>query len=163
MNNTLNAYNNSREALKNLGIKWLQPIKSEKITLSCRTLDNQQAWQAIKDFAPQQGWLQTLDQITLIQQANTPLPEQDSIICGEMVNGSQSLHLRPANANQILLIEFIPGKGKHIYLSAGSSHYIQHPDIKDGTLKAHYQLYWHAQNSRQPQIACFRGFTRSQK
>lgn len=137
----LNAYKESKKVINQ---QWMEPLESKSLQVEKQMPED--LWECIKSFKPTQGWIQTLDEIQLIQ--NDFKQIDDIIQTAELVNGSgQSLHIRPIN-HQATVFIYTETQGDD-YLSATYQHYIQHKTITNKKFQASYQVYWEI-NSKDP-------------
>ena len=142
--NVQNVYNDIKASLK---ADWMSELQTEtlavKPTADC---DNDQAWSKISDFQPTQGWIQTLDKVHLIENAQMPNSD-DQIISAELVNAAQqSLHIRPASKGRLTVTRYTSGQGDSYYVTQ-TLHQIKHVTKTENGIQTHtgnavYQLYW---------------------
>ncbi|MBA5248158.1 MAG: hypothetical protein FE834_01285 [Gammaproteobacteria bacterium] len=138
--NALTAYTESKGKINK---SWMKTLTAKWLNVEKQTPDN--LWHYLEEFKPTQGWIQTLDEILLIQ--NNFQPTNDIIQTAELVNENKaSLHIRPVN-NQatVFIYTETQTQGKE-YLSTTYQHNIQHKTIGNNTHKAScqasYQVYW---------------------
>jgi len=134
--NLTNAYNQIKAELN---AQWMSEPTTESLQVTSNShCQNDQAWSKIRDFQPKQGWIQTLDEVHLIENGQLPKNE-DNLISAELVNANnESLHIRPSSRGQLSLVHFTPNQGQSYYVIQ-TAHQIKHGK-KNGT--AHYKLYW---------------------
>lgn len=130
--NTVDIYQNIAKEFS-----WMKPLQESSLSVEANIITNTRAWESIQAFTPTQGWIQTLDDVFVIE---NELPNcSDIIISAEVINSEgQSLHLRPASGEQLIEVTFTPN-GETMYLMTESAH-----QIKKGkqTGEATYALYW---------------------
>jgi hypothetical protein len=133
--NTIELYQQIKQTLN---ADWMSELKEEALTIKSETIDINQAWSIIKDFAPTQGWIQTLDKTGLVSDFNRQ-NEGDIVLSAEMINNlGQSLHIRPDKKGKVKLTTY-QNDGELFYCSE-TKHQIK-VNKKQGT--ATYKLYWH--------------------
>ena len=156
--NLQNAYNHIKDALQ---ADWMSDLHIEQLDARPVHCDHQQAWSEIKAFQPTQGWIQTLDEVYLIEKGHMP-DSQDPLISAELVNEAQeSLHIRPSNKGILSLVHFIPNQGA-TYFVTESRHQIKHRSKIAGN--SVYKLYWSTdQANTQPALSRFIGFNLVEK
>lgn len=132
--NALTTYETSKGKINQ---SWMKTLTTEWLNVEKQTPDN--LWDCITNFQPTQGWIQTLDEILLIQ--DNFQPKNDIIQTAELVNKNKaSLHIRPVN-NQATVFIYTEMQGNE-YLSTTYQHDIQHKTINNHTYQASYQVYW---------------------
>lgn len=125
---------------------WMRPLETQKLSVVTSQVTQEEFVQKLQAFAPQQGWLQTLDKVQVIQ-GKLELDENDRVESGELINANgDSLHIRPANGKKLHCVEMKNDESGEEFFVSTTHHQIKHKTIK-GIGTATYQLYW---NSTEP-------------
>lgn len=156
MSNLLDIYQNIISTLKSEHkISWAKNMQAEKLAVSSKKINLTDLQQTLNDFAPTQGWYQTLDSLFQLKPNQTAIKINlnDPINCGEFINAKgQSLHLR-AQGSQLIATTYYPDQGDTLF-SAKYSQLIQSQGTPNGQ-KAIYKLYWDINNTNQPKYSRF--------
>lgn len=161
MSNLLKYYQELTETLKKeLKIGWAKNIQQESLEVSNQLISIEQIVTKIQQFAPSQGWLQTLDSVLIINIDDTIQTTANyPIINGELINQQgQSLHIRQ-QGSQLSLTLYSPIKEPdeknekaETLLSAKYNQLIQTKGIPNGQ-QATYKVYWDMQDTKQPKYS----------
>ena len=147
---TLQNYQKIQQALKKDGISWLKDLKEETLNIESELIEIKTANQILNEFKATQGWVQTLDKVSIINK-DKAIQDQGIIINAELVNQQgDSLHLRQQGKQlrKTIYKQATTGE-KLIYTQA--KQVIEHLEAKNYT--ALYQVYWNPKNTQQPKYS----------
>lgn len=147
----LEIYNKTAEALAPiLGKGWMKNLMAESIEVISKQIPNSELEKEITKFAPTQGWVQTLNEVTLF---TNQLPK-GTIQSAEFINAKgDSLHIRPAG-NQSIVTEYKKDQGKN-YICGKYKQAISVSGLDDGQKEAYYKVYWNENDTKQPKYSRF--------
>lgn len=134
---------------------------SVKLAIASETAQTPaEVWSRIDSFAPNQGWLCLTDKVlSIYEKTDIPLDRTGIILSGELVNGSESLHIRQSENGWALRL-LKAGEGDDCVMF--KKEYVSTENSQQARLL--YEVCWKCDSDRyRPWAARFAGIVKEVK